>query len=189
MTSNEIRAPPSLTCSTHFSELVKCQWRYFRALNLFRLDTPGDRSATPKPSDPTRKIVLPSRSLTTDPQIFGQSNSAAAGSPAPNAADAFVESDALRDSRRCVAPRCAEHLPAQERGLHESVRLSIHRISSMCWGPLAMTMTDSSPRPSTVGPGRLPEYLFAKPPSSAIMLKSSPSNTVLRRSRRCLLRM
>src|SRR6478735_4701805 len=49
-------------------------------------------------------------------------------------------------------------------------------------------MTDSRPRPRTVGPGGLPEYLFAKPPSSAIMLKSSPSKTVLRRSRRCLLR-
>src|SRR6187551_3582601 len=45
----------------------------------------------PRASAPARKFSRPLLLLSADPQIFGQANSAAAGSPAPNTADAFVE--------------------------------------------------------------------------------------------------
>jgi hypothetical protein len=64
-----------------------------------------DRSIPPTPSVPERKSSRDSRSPATDPPIFSQVNSAAAGSPAPNIADGFVEFAAPHNTRTSACTR------------------------------------------------------------------------------------
>ena len=87
----------------------------------------------PRASAPARKFSRPLLLLSADPQIFGQANSAAAGSPAPNTADAFVEFA----TQRSVVGTC-RHTSA------DSTKASSHAAGSH--------LTGSSSIPLSCGP-------------------------------------